>query len=181
MGTTGSIDRAEPGNGAEIITERYRDDDDAAREPLLRTILARMNVSAIAYPTLGYRDVLQVFLLNGDDLVFACVLVAGARLREMLAQSSPVIEGFTLQVLSTEHLSMESVRAGVQSWVERCFPRLALPNLTVERWTGPEGLRQEVFELLLQQRRINLPVHGTDLSTELPDPEIAQPPYESAA
>jgi hypothetical protein len=126
-----------------------------------------------------------VFLRGeGDnDLVFACVLVSGARLRDMLAQSSPIVEGFTLQVLPSEHLSVESVRAALQSWIERCFPDLVLPNLTVERWTGPDGILQELLELLLS------PASSRDMISaatgepgELrPDPGIAQPPYEIAA
>lgn len=137
------------------VAERYWDEDDQARAPTLRTILARPNVSAIAHPTLGHRDVLQVFLRDqdggGGDLVFACVLVSGARLRDMLAQSSPVVEGFALQILPSEHLSVESVRAALQCWIERCFPDLGLPDLTVERWTGPEGISQELRELLLSR------------------------------
>jgi hypothetical protein len=112
-----------------VVAERYWDDDDQARAPSLQNILSRTNVSAIAYPTLAHRDVLQVFLRDegDDDLVFACVLVSGARLRAMLAQSSPIVEGFALQVLPSEHLSVESIRAALQSWIERCFPELGYP------------------------------------------------------
>jgi hypothetical protein len=169
-----------------MVVERYWDEEDQAREPVLRSVLARLNVAAIAYPTLEHRDVLQVFLRDDDagDLVFACVLVTGARLRAMLAQSSPVVEGFTLQVLPSEHLSMEGVRAALQSWIERCFPGVGLPNLTVERWTGPDGILYEVLALLLSH-----PEHAaaaaeieSEASEELrPDPSIAQPPYEVAA
>lgn len=54
-----------------MVMERYWDGDDQARAPILRSILARTNVSAIAHPTLGHRDVLQVFLRGeADDLVF---------------------------------------------------------------------------------------------------------------
>jgi hypothetical protein len=178
----------DPQTAEAVIADRYWDDDDQAREPVLRDILARTNVSAVAYPTLGYRDVLQVFLRDGnhDDLVFACVLVSGARLREMLAQSSPIVEGFALQVLQTEHLSMEGVRAALQAWVERCFPDSVRPNITVERWTGPEGILQELLELLLSQPNVTTmtssAITGADAPEELtPDPEIAQPPYEIAA
>lgn len=122
-----------------IMAGRYWDNDDQAREPVLRNLLARTNVAAIAYPTLGHRDVIQLFLRDsdGDDLVFACVLVSGARLQAMLAQSSPIVEGFALQVLPGEHLSVESIRAALQSWVERCFPDLVLPDLTVQTHTVP--------------------------------------------
>jgi hypothetical protein len=131
----------EPEVAAVIIAERYWDDDDQARLPALQRILQQPNVSAIAYPTLGYRDVLQIFLRDsGGEPMFACVLVSGARLRDMLAQSSPIVEGFALQVLPSEHLSVESVRAALQSWIERCLPDVVLPNLVVERWTGPEGI-----------------------------------------
>jgi hypothetical protein len=167
-----------------LIVERYWDDEDQAREPVLRSILARPNVSAIAYPTLEYRDVLQVFLRDVDDLVFACSLVSGARLREMLAESSVVIEGFTLQILQTEHLSMEGVRSALQCWVERCFPKLVMPSITVERWTGAEGILQEVLELILTQPHVDIDgLWGAiDTATETtPNPDIAQPPYGIAA
>lgn len=168
------------------IAERYWDDDDQARLPVLRKILQQTAVSAIAYPTLGNRDVLQVFLRDsGGGSVFACVLISGARLRDMLARSSPIVEGFAMQVLPSEHLSVESVRAALQSWVERCFPDLVLPNLVVERWTGPEGILQELLELLLTHRdpRPAMMIAGdADSGSELhPDPGLAQPPYELAA
>jgi hypothetical protein len=128
-----------------LATARYWDDEDQEHEPVLRRILARTNVSAVAYPTEGHRDVLQVFLKDNDRdaLVLACVLVSGTRLRDMLARSSTVVEGFALQVLQGEHLSMEGIRAALHVWVERCFPDLVLPSIMVERWTGPEGILYE--------------------------------------
>ncbi|HEX8109788.1 MAG TPA: hypothetical protein VF516_18785 [Kofleriaceae bacterium] len=176
----------DPQVASAIIAEQYWDDDDQARQPTLRRILQRPNVSAIAYPTLGHRDVLQVFLRDsGAEPVFACVLVSGARLRDMLTGSSPIVEGFALQVLPSEHLSVESVRAALQSWIERCFPDLVLPSLVVERWTGPEGILQELLELLLAPPGVDpatLIVIYADGADELhPDPALAQPPYELAA
>jgi hypothetical protein len=177
---------ADPRTASAIIAEQHWDDDDRAREPVLRRILAQANVSAVAYPTTGHRDVLQVFLRDGDGSpVFACVLVSGARLRDMLAQSSPVVEGFALQVLPSEQLSVESMRAGLQSWIERCFPDLVLPSLVVERWTGPEGLLYELLELLLSRPdpiMLTMISEDADQVDELrPDPGLAQPPYELAA
>jgi len=171
------------------VVARYWDDEDHDREPALRRIVAQTNVRAIAYPTSGHRDVLQVFLdENGrGDLLFACVLVSGARLRDMLTRSSPIVEGFGLQVLPGEHLSMEGIRTALQVWVERCFPDIVLPSITVERWTGPEGILHELLEWLYAQPT---PIQGAsqtvfgldDASTELrPDPELAQPPFEAAA
>jgi hypothetical protein len=176
----------DPQAASAIIAEQYWDDDDRARQPALRRILQRPNVGAIAYPTLGHRDVLQVFLRDsGGEPVFACVLVSGARLRDMLTRSSPIVEGFALQVLPSEHLSVESVRAALQSWIERCFPDLVLPSVVVERWTGPEGILQELLELLLavpDAEPATLIVNDADSSDELhPDPGLAQPPFELAA
>lgn len=176
----------DPKTAIAIIAERYWDEDDQVRVAALRKILERTNVSAITYPTLGHRDVLQVFLRDsGAEPVFACVLVSGARLRDMLAQSSPIVEGFAMQVLPSEHLSVESIRVALQSWIERCFPNLVLPNLVVERWTGPEGISQELLELLLAHPVVppaTLIVADADGVGELyPDPEVAQPPYELAA
>jgi hypothetical protein len=171
------------------VVARYWDDEDQDREPSLRRILAQTNVSAVAYPTSGHRDVLQVFLKDSDrdDLVFACVLVSGSRLRDMLARSAPIVEGFALQVLQGEHLSMEGIRAGLQVWVERCFPDIVLPSITVERWTGPEGILHELLEWLHAQPNPILEVSESfpsrdDAPAELePDPGLAQPPYEAAA
>lgn len=168
-----------------IIAERYWDDDDQVRESALRGILAQERVSAVAYPTLEHRDVLQVFLRDSDgDLVFACVLVSGGRLRYLLAQSSPVIEGFALQVLPSEHLSIEGVRTALQCWIERCFPNIALPSLALERWTGPDGILQELLELLLSPRDpiVVMSPAAADTDEELHvDPSVVQPPYELAA
>lgn len=61
----------DPQAASAVIAEQYWDDDDQARQPALRRILQRRNVSAIAYPTLGHRDVLQVFLRDsGGEPVF---------------------------------------------------------------------------------------------------------------
>jgi len=179
----------DPGVADTVAEARYWDDEDQAREPVLRSILSQANLRAVAYPTLGHRDVLQVFFKADvtDDLTFACVLVSGARLRDMLEHASPIVEGFALQVLPGEQLSMEGVRAGLQAWIERCFPDIVLPSMTVERWTGPEGILYEVLELLLTcpypTTEFSQAAEGPEgASTEVqPDPRIAQPPYEAAA
>ena len=179
---------SDPGVADIAAGARYWDDDDQAREPVLRSILAQINLRAIAYPTAGHRDVLQVSLRSNhtEELTFACVLVSGARFRNMLEHSSPIVEGFALQVMPGEQLSMEGVRAGLHAWIERCFPDIVLPSLTVERWTGPEGILYEVLELLLSPHPTGglsqASVSLDDPSVELqPDPSIAQPPYEAAA
>ena len=168
-----------------LIAERYWDDDDQVREAMIGAILAQKRVFAIAYPSLAHRDVLQVFLRDLDGgLVFACVLVSGSRLRNMLAQSSPVIESFALQVLPSEHLSLEGVRAALQCWIERCFPNIAMPLIALERWTGPDGILQELLELLLSPREpvVVMSLAGTDTEEEpYIDPSVVQPPYELAA
>jgi hypothetical protein len=168
------------------IAAGYFDDDDQLREPVLRGILAAPNVRAIAYPTLGHRDVLQVFLRGkDDDLALACVIVTGARLRNMLASSSPIVEGFALQVMQGEQLSVDGLRAAVQAWIERCFPGLVLPSVTLELWTGPDGVSRDLIELLYSR---TLPTANAsaviDASAPIelhPDPDLAQPPYEAAA
>jgi hypothetical protein len=179
----------DPGTADTVAGARYWDDEDQAREPVLRSIVSQANLRAVAYPTLGHRDVLQVFLRadGTDELTFACALVSGARLRDMLEHSSPIVEGFALQVLPGEQLSMEGVRAGLQAWIERCFADIVLPSITVERWTGPEGILYEVLELLLSwpcpTTALSQAAGGPeDASAELePDPSLAQPPYEAAA
>ncbi len=179
----------DPGVADTVAEARYWDDEDQAREPVLRSIVSQANLRAVAYPTIGHRDVLQVFLRANDtgELTFACTLVSGARLRDMLEHSSPIVEGFALQVLPGEQLSMEGVRAGLQAWIQRCFPDIVLPGMTVERWTGPEGILYEVLELLLSwshpMRELAQAAESPEAaSTEVqPDPSIAQPPYEAAA
>lgn len=169
------------------IAARYWDEDDQLREPVLRSILTDRTVRAVAYPTFGHRDVLQVFLKRNDnDFVLACVVVTGARLREMLAASSPIVEGFALQVMQGEQLSVEGVRAAVHAWIERCFPGVVLPSVTIELWTGPEGIPSELIELLHSQpppiREASPATATADAPAELePDPALAQPPYEIAA
>jgi hypothetical protein len=169
-----------------IIAARYWDGEDQLREPVLRRILTSRNVRAVAYPTFGHRDVLQVFLegADPDDLVLACVLVTTGRLRDMLAESSPIVEGFALQLMQGEQLSAEGIRAAVQAWVERCFPGVVRPSITVELWTGPEGIVSELIELLHSHPIEDLPpaTAAEDAPGELePDPALAQPPYEIAA
>lgn len=61
--------------------------------------------------------------------VFACTLVMRARFRYM---SASFVEGFSLQVLPLEHLSLAGIRAGVQAWIRRCFPTVAVPVIALE-------------------------------------------------
>ncbi len=114
----------------------FDDDDDRERERRIVSLLTGPNIQvvrAVAYPTLGARDVLQLYVRDGDDDLFACVLMTHARLRETLREP-PFVEGFSHQVIQGDHLSVEGVRTAARVWVERCFPR-ATANLVVELWT----------------------------------------------
>ena len=54
-----------PVDVATVAEGAYWDDDDRARDPLLRATLEDRNVRVVAYPTIHRRDVLQVFLRCG--------------------------------------------------------------------------------------------------------------------
>lgn len=120
---------------ATLAEAHYWDDDDESRLSALDDVVSKRNVLAVVYPTHPEPDILKVFLGSDRGPLFACVLVSTARLRSMLKESPWVVEGFSFQVAASEHLSVEAVRAAVQTWIERTFPDRVLPDITVKFWT----------------------------------------------
>lgn len=171
------------GESAALASAMYWDEEDLAREPLLRRLIDTPSLHAVVFPTLPQRDVLQVFLRGEggeDDLLFACAMITLARLDELL-RDGPVVEGFTLQVARNRHLTLEAVRAAVIAWVERTFPDLPLPSITVEHWTGPAGLSRELLDVLLAGDGATASANALPAEVDLPDPTVAQPPYGGVA
>ena len=157
----------------------FWDDEDREREPLLRAALARPVVRAVAYPTVGAEDVLQVFLGHDGELIFACVVESEERLSADLAQRPTIVEGFSLQVAPLRRLTVDGVRAALQSWRERNFPDIGAPAFVLELWTDPRGIRRDLLDVLaaLAPVTVSEPVPG-----EIePDPALADPPFEDAA
>ncbi len=170
------------------VAARFWDDEtDIERSALLSQILRHQNVRALAFPTSGLPGTIQLFLRDEQTgrRIFACVLVTGERLRELLRVSSPLVEGFSLQVMPGERLSMQGIHAGCQAWVERCFPKLVLPDITVQHWTSA-GISEDLLKILLPDHKRMIPTDGMaendgDASIEIAPAAIVQPPYEAAA
>ena len=157
----------------------FWDDDDRAREPLLRAALAGPVVRAIAFPTIGVEDVMQVFLDDGSDLVFACVVESEERLSADLAQRSTIVEGFSLQVAPVRRLTVDGVRAELQSWRERNFADLSAAVFALELWTDRTGIRRDLLDVLAS---LAAPVVSESVPDGVePNPALADPPYEDAA
>jgi len=169
-----------------VASQFWEDVADVDREMLLRRILGQRNVRATAFPTSGMPGTIQLFLKDEQSgrRIFACVLTTGERLRELLKQRSPLVEGFSLQVMQGERLSMEGIRTGARAWAERCFPGLVLPSITVQRWAAPTGISRDVLGILLSEHKRVLmhsdAAEAPDKELE-PDPTIAEPPCEVAA
>jgi hypothetical protein len=110
----------------------YTSDEVKKREPALCKALAQPFVHAIAFPTVQYVDVLQIFLHTEDvDPIFACIIMSRSRFREMEAAGWP-IEDSSLQVVSDENLTTKGVRTALLAWVERTFPALTAPVIALE-------------------------------------------------
>lgn len=164
------------------VQDEFWDEEDREREPSLREVVRQDVVRAVAYPTVGHPDVLQVFLSmpsSVDDLLFACTLISGERLHALVESQGYVVEGFALQVAPGMRLTLEGVRAAVQVWVERCFVDVAPPEVVVDLWTDADGIPEDMLRLLLA------PTVGERVQsapTEVkPDPDVADPPYEDVA
>ncbi len=139
----------------ETLRAADRDDDDDARARVLADLVTSPTISASVHPGVDPPDVLHVYLQSPHrhDRVFACVIVSEDRLREMLRESSTVLEGMSLQVAAGSQLTQEAIRAAIQTWSARNFGRL--PRVSLLPWkdehdddaTEPSGVRQLSFSL----------------------------------
>lgn len=157
----------------------FWDDGDREREPLLRAAVGRPVVRAVAYPTMGAEDVLQVFLDHDGELVFATVVESEERLAHDLVGRATIVEGFSLQVAPMRRLTVDGVRAAMQAWRERNFPDAGAPAFVLELWTDPSGIRRDLLDVFgaLGPAAVSEPV-----PEELdPDPAVADPAFEDAA
>jgi hypothetical protein len=118
------------------------EDDDNAREPRLRAILATGRVKAAINPGVDPDDVQHVFLEEPGTRapVFACVIVSRQRLERMLDQAPLVVESFGLQVALGNHLTPDELRAALEAWTERNFAGMAPPKFRLDQWVDPDGI-----------------------------------------
>lgn len=138
---------AAPSELEEFVQSQYWDEDDIERSTVLDSLVRRGPVHADVYPTYRDSNTLKVYLRSDGAPVFACSLLPMARLRQLLKQTPMVLEGFTTQIVPTEHLSVEAIKAAIQQWIERGFPNAA-PVITVELYTGGLGtVRQSALHL----------------------------------
>lgn len=76
----------------------------------------------MAYPTIGRRDALQVFLRDdAGEFVYVFTLVSQMGLRDMLRLSPVIVEGFSLQVSQAERLTDDAAGAALDAWAQRCL------------------------------------------------------------
>ena len=131
----------------DFVRDFYCDDGDADREGVLRDLVARGTVEAVAFPTTGAPDVVQLFFVDAKARrrVFACVLITETRLHDDVTREPFVVEGFSLQVMQGRHLTIDAVRASSAAWIERCFPDLPVPAITVAFWSGDLGIEPSVI------------------------------------
>jgi hypothetical protein len=100
----------------------------------------------------------------------------------MVGAGRPIVEGFSLQVAGGEHLTTEGVRAALSAWVERAFPALTVPVIALEHWTRPDGVLEELIELLMEPPGQDRAATDEQAPAEVfPDPSVAEPAYEDAA
>lgn len=123
---------AAPSELEEFVQSQYWDEDDIERSTILDSLVRRGTVHADVYPAYRDSNTLKVYLRSDGAPVFACSLLPMARLRQLLKQTPMVLEGFTTQIVPTEQLSVEEIKAAIQQWIERGFPN-ATPVITVER------------------------------------------------
>jgi hypothetical protein len=127
------------------LAARAFDEEDRERASELRERLRCGLAHAIAHPGVDPDDVCQIYLEGGAPL-FACTVVSTHRVSALLAGSSEVIEGFSLQVAGGGHLTPDALRAALEVWAERNFPDLALPRFVVWPWVDPDELQRELLD-----------------------------------
>jgi hypothetical protein len=141
----------------------FDDDEDRARDAVLRSILMSPNVVVATHRSLDPKDVIQAFFRHvgkeGPEKVFACAVVSKERLERMLKEAAVVVEGHSLQVAPTRMITNSSIRAAIQAWAERNYPDIRLPRFSLDPWRGAVGERPSRALALLRSRR-RVPVAG---------------------
>lgn len=167
----------------EFVQSQYWDEDDIERSRVLDSLVRRGAIHADAYPTYRDSNTLKVYIRCDGAPVFACSLLSMARLRQLLKQTPMFLEGFTTQIVPTERLSVEAIKAAIQQWIERGFPNAA-PVITVELYTGGPGtVRQSTLQLAAVSPVKPLSsdidaIASTARDVVEPDPGIVGEPYE---
>jgi len=115
-------------------------DDDRERERRIASLLTgpARTVQAVAYPTSGTPGVLQLYLRDGDDELFACVLMTRARYRQSMVvpaaitlPSSEILGTPDVQVVPLDDLNATGVLTAARAWVEHVCPQ-ATATLVLE-------------------------------------------------
>lgn len=146
-------------NAQRLAREDF-DRSDGVRRRTLAEILRSEIVRATVYPGEEPTTVRHVYVHGATGPVFACVVWAQRRLREVIEDAPCVIEGFSLQVASGNALGGDALRTALGTWLERNFVRIRPPVFALEEWIEPPAELPAEWVL---------------------DASIADPPYEDAA
>lgn len=136
---------------AEFLLREYMDEEDQVREPALRELLRSPIVHVDIHPSVDPADVKQVFFRSssaGQEPIFACAIVSGERLDQMVKETPIVYENFSLQVGPARHITMDGLTAAIEAWTERNYPDLALPIFLMAPWVDefPNDLLEEIIK-----------------------------------
>lgn len=118
------------------------DEEDAARGRMLADVLAAEFVYVVGYPGNDENDAWNVYIeQEGHPPLFCCVVLPEALVERELerATTTRIVEGFTLQVVPASVVTVNVMAAAVETWIERNFPGMQMPELLAERWEELEG------------------------------------------
>lgn len=124
-----------------LVEAAFDVDAEHSRLEMLREILRKPLVYAVAFPTVDHLDVLQVFLAsepNTPDGVFACVVITPSHMRSRLESEPVIVEGFDLQMAAVDEMDEATLRLAVSSWANRVSPDLAIARIEVIPWEQPD-------------------------------------------
>lgn len=148
----------------------FIEEDDEARMSLLRRALAQQTITFETFPGETPPVELHAYVRApqvSDAPIFACVLVSLAVV-EHLVSTPPhvVLETATLQVIGDD-TSPASVIAGLQAWMRRVWPGVAVPKIRLNQWPDVAIWSPEVPALTVGLPRVRSLKPMTDAPAEL--------------
>lgn len=140
------------------------DDDDRARVSLLVAAFESGEVRLVGYPGVDPPDAWDLYLVDGEESLFCCVVVTEECLvNELSAPGAPrIVEGFSLQVVPARIITENVLAAAFEAWMERNFPEVAVPAVAPSCWREADEAIDAIEVLTADVGEIDVPSWITD-------------------
>jgi hypothetical protein len=123
------------------LERRFLDEDDLARLPLLHQAVTSGTIVVETFPGEESPVEWHAFVRApsvSEHPIFACVLAPLAVVERMVGMPPHmVLETATFQVIGAD-ASPASIRSGLEEWVRRVWPGMAVPRIELRQWPDIE-------------------------------------------